>query len=250
LSLALLTSVPPEIHDFKSVLSAHEIFVAQALSNPEVYCVRTRPHLENLLGDDIGVLFGMQHAPKAMTQYKMGLLQEAGLQSMTVVYGKSANGEGGLSDYGRKLIGWMSETGIILDVSDTSHRTIYDALNFIQRESLPIHVMASHSKNMPDEIFHGLVSRGGYIGIPPCEGDELYKIFARAVEMGWIDSIGVGSDCHGVSLMFNAMWESLRKFSKRAVDGFLGDNFRDFLIRSLPRVIGEPAESNKRLATI
>lgn len=249
LSLALLTSVPPDIHDFRSVLSAHQVFVAQALSNPRVFCVRTRPHLENLLGDDIGVLFGMRHAPKGMTQYKMGLLQMGGLQSMGIAYGKNAND--GLSDYGRKLIEWMCGSGIILDVSYTSHRIACDALDFIQREDLPTHLMASYSKSLPDEIFKELVSRSGYIGISPYEGAELHTIFANAVEMGGADNVGVGSDHHATNSMFSTLEKILlQRFSPAAVEGFLGLNFRDFLIRSLPRVIGEPAESNKHLATI
>lgn len=251
LSLALLTSVPPDMHDFRSALSAHQVFVAQSLSNPGVFCVRTRPHLENLLGDDIGVLFYMRHAPKGMTQYKMGLLQMAGLQSMGIVYGKNANGEAGLSDYGRKLIEWMCGSGVILDVSCTSHRITYDALDFMQREDLPMHLMASYSKSLPDEIFKELVSRGGYIDISPYEGDELHTIFANAVEMGGADNVGVGSDHHAVNSLFSTLEKILlQRFSTAAVDGFLGLNFRDFLIRSLPRVIGEPAENNKHLATL
>lgn len=246
LSLALLTSVPSDIHDFRRALAAHEEFVAYALSNPELVSVRKRFHLE-LLGGYIGVLFGMQHAPKGMTQYTMRLLQKSGVQSMTLTYGKGVSD--GLSDYRRRLIAWMWASGMILDVSGTSHRITHDALEFIQREGLPMHLMASQSENLPDEIFKEILSQGGYIGISPYEKEGPINVFAHAVKLGGVDNVGIGSGHHSVN--FNVLEKVLlRKFSPSAVEGFLGLNFRDFLIRSLPRAIGEPTESNKHLATI
>lgn len=299
LSLAHLTSVPPFLHDFTGALSTHRGFVKQTLLNPRVCHVRTRVGLESLLGDDIGVLFGVQNAPKGMIETNVQQLRRKGLQFMALAYdtpteyGDGFRGDGGLTKRGKELVEMMCGNGIILDLSHASHQTARDALDFIRRKHLPVKPMASHSgcysvfphpRNLPDDVLGEIGSQGGYVGIPVLsfllaqEGDDPYSAIVQhvvhAIKMCGVDNVGIGSDSihldmsmdearacfdrmtqmlsvngtfgeyfpdrppelikHGAS-MFNLLEKSLsRKFSPLAVEGFLGLNFMDFLIRSLP----------------
>lgn len=247
LALALLTSVPAHRRNFLGALAAHRAFVKQTLYNPGVRWIRTGENILSLPSGDLGVLFGMQHAPDGMTADNMGEWRAARLQFMALTGADSD----GLTEYGRKLVEWMTENGIILDISHASHQTAREVLEFI-RQRLPLNVVASnsgcsaifqHPRNLPDDILAGIVNQGGYVGIPTSvsllakEGssylDALVKHVAHASRVCGSDNVGIGSSDECVSFEF--LSQSLkRKFSTPAVDGFLGRNFERFLLRSLP----------------
>jgi hypothetical protein len=247
LALAHLTSVPLSRRNFSGALSAHKAFVRQTLSNPGVRWVRTEKDIISLPPGDLGVLFGMQHAPEGMTQANMGEWRAARMQFMALAGADS----GGLTDYGRKLVEWMAENGIILDLSHASHQAAREALEFV-RQNLPLNVMASnsgcsaifsHPRNLPDDILAGIVNQGGYVGIPISasllaqEGDDphlaLIRHIAHAIGVCGPDNVGIGSGILGTH--FEILSDRLaKKFSTPAVEGFLGRNFEYFLLRSLP----------------
>lgn len=247
LALAHLTSVPPSRRNFLGALAAHRAFVKQTLSNAGVRWIRTGANILSLPAGDLGVLFGMQHAPEGMTADNMGEWRAARLQFMALAGADSD----GLTEYGRKLVGWMSENGIILDLSHANHRTAREALEFI-RQRLPLNVVASnsgcsaifpHPRNLPDDILAGIVNQGGYVGISTSAsllaevGDDphlaLVRHIAHASRVCGPDNVGIGSGDEGASFKFLSQSLS-RKFSTPAVEGFLGRNFEYFLLRSLP----------------
>jgi microsomal dipeptidase-like Zn-dependent dipeptidase len=177
LSLAHLTSAPPFLKDFDAALAAHKTFREQALSNPDVHEVRTAKDLE-LPGT--GIVFGLQHAPEGMTFERVRMLAREGVRFMTLAFdGASAYGggflsEGGLTARGRELIEWMSQCGIILDLSHANDRTARDALDFIWLKRFPVRVAATHTgcrsifphpRNLSDAVLWGLTYRDGYVGI-------------------------------------------------------------------------------------
>lgn len=80
----------------------------------------------------------------------------------------------GLKKDGEALVEWMSEKNIALDVSHASDSLAEDLLNFIETDSLPIKVIASHSnfrsvtgmeRNLPEEIGKEIIRRKGLIGL-------------------------------------------------------------------------------------
>lgn len=247
LSLAHLTSVPLSRRNFLGALAAHRAFVKQTLYNPKVRWIRTGANILSLPTGDLGVLFGMQHAPDGMTADNMGEWRAARLQFMALT-GADSNG---LTEYGRKLVEWMTENGIILDLSHANHQTAREALEFI-RQRLPLNVVASnsgcsaifqHPRNLPDDILAGIVSQGGYVGIHTSvsllakEGssylEALVKHVAHASRVCGSDNVGIGSGAGYVD--FRTLEKILvKKFSTSAVEGFLGRNFERFLFRSLP----------------
>ncbi len=78
-------------------------------------------------------------------------------------------GRGGLSDFGRKVVGEMNRLGMIVDISHVSDETFFDT---IETSTAPI--MASHSgcralcdhpRNLTDDMIRALAKKGGVVQI-------------------------------------------------------------------------------------
>lgn len=256
-SLVHLTSVSPLVNGFANVLSAHREFVKQTLSNPRLCRVGRGIDIESILGDDVGVLFGVQNPPK-MTKADLRQLHDEGVQFMALVYtGRNKYGtafdepDGGLTERGKKLVEWMCEYNITLDLSYANYQTAHDTLNLIRQEQLPMRPMTSwtecysvspHPRSLRDDILEGVAEHGGYVGIPAIafliarEGELYLEKFVRhvmhAVELCGVDNVGVVPELPHFNTVVKKKLS--KKFSPLAVEGFLGLNFMDFLIRSLP----------------
>lgn len=294
LNLAHLTSVPPFIKDFAQAFEAHCAFKLSALSYPDVHEIRTKDDID--LRGSMGLLFGMQHAPEGLTRDRVQELFDANIRVMGIAYdgpteyGNGFKGSGGLTERGRDLIEWMSDVGMIFDVSHANDTTARMALNFIAEAGLSMYPMASHSgcdavfphaRNMPDDIMWKIADLDGYVGILAItffiakQGDNYLEAFAQHVAHA-IDVcdaskfVGIGSDCNHLDMtmtearahfdrmmqmlgtkgtfgeyfpdrppeliengsqMFDCLDAALTQFP----DGVLGENFRKFLKRSLPR---------------
>lgn len=260
LSLAHLTSVSLSRRNFSGALSAHRAFVKQTLSNHGVRWIRTEKDLISLPADNLGVLFGMQHAPEGVAEENMRKLHDEGLQFMGLYtdsneYGSGFNGYGGLTELGKKLLEWMSASDIILDLSHVGHQTARCALEFLRQEKLPMHPVASHSgcysvfphpRNLPDDVLKEIVNQEGYVGIPAIpsllarESDDPYPALVRHVahasSVCGANNVGIGSGVvHAdVDFFWNLEKSLADKFSTSALIGFLGCNFECYLFRSLP----------------
>lgn len=252
LSLAHLTSAPPFAKDFGVALAAHRIFREQALSNPDVHEVRTGEDLE-LPG--MGVVFGLQHAPEGMTLKRMQTFAQEGVRFMTLAfdgaseYGGGFLSEGGLTARGRELIEWMSETGIILDLSHANDKTACDALKFIQQKylQLPVRVVATHTgcasifphpRNLSDAVLWGIAYQGGYIGITAVtfflgRQDSSYlenvaRHVAYAVKTCGNNKVGIGSDSPHIDMTMEEAEKHFGVMTKMLkTSGRFGEYFPD-----------------------
>lgn len=108
----------------------------------------------------------------------LGRLFDSGVRCMTLTWNNSnfiadsCEGPGkwgGLSDFGREVIGEMDRLGMAIDCSHSSDQTFYDVL---ERSSNP--VLVSHScmraicdfpRNVTDDMLSALSQNGGVIGI-------------------------------------------------------------------------------------
>lgn len=89
----------------------------------------------------------------------------------------------GLKEDGRKVIDFLHQKKIALDLSHTSDHLAYDILNYVEKKDLKIPIIASHSnfrtirhvpRNLPDEIAKEIIRRKGVIGF------VLYRDFVGA----------------------------------------------------------------------
>lgn len=299
LKLAHLTSVPPFVTNFEEVLKRHLSFKKAALSNTDTREILTVRDLH--WPNTKGLLFGLQNAPEGLTRDRVRRLYDVGIRLMTLAYdgpneyGSGFASDGGLTNYGRNVLSWMAECGILIDVSHLNRKTARDIMDFIWKEELLVNPMASHSgcysvfhhpRNFPDGLLQEIATLQGYIGIFTVNfylgkrGGRYLNAFARharrAVDMAGNKSVGIGSDgIHGDmtlattrrhygkmtkmlktggsfgkyfpdrppiliksgSWMFEILEEKLHEsFSTTNVAGLCGQNFTDYLHRSLPQV--------------
>ncbi len=92
-------------------------------------------------------------------------------------FGGGAHAPGGLKEDGRRLLDFMHQKKIAIDMSHTSDPLAYDILDYIDKKGLEVPVVASHSnfravahvpRNLPDEVACEILRRQGLIGFVFC----------------------------------------------------------------------------------
>jgi len=83
--------------------------------------------------------------------------------------GGCQDADGGLSDYGRRVIGEMERVGMVLCCSHTGYRTAREAIEYsvnpvIFSHSNPRGLM-DHPRNIPDDLIEACARSGGVIGL-------------------------------------------------------------------------------------
>ncbi len=224
-ALLKLTCVDPNITDTDQAIAAAKKFIAAALSNQRVKLIKDALDVQDVSTANIGLLFGMQHAPDNLAYADLMELARIGVRSMALAYdGTSMYGGGCYSGAhllmpGMRLIERMAKLGIILDLSDANQQTAYAALEFIRKEGLSVHPMLSHSgcqaiyphlRNAQDRVIEAVGELGGYLGIPcttstlaPKGADpwaEFTRHLTHAVMKLGMGKVGIGSDCPHVDM--------------------------------------------------
>lgn len=126
--------------------------------------------------------------------------------------------ERGLKQRGFEILEEMESLGMIVDVSHLSDAGILDVLKAAKKPFVASHSdarsLASHSRNLTDEMIRGIAEKGGVIGINYCcsfledipEGQKPVSRIARIIDhmkhirqVGGIGCLGLGSDYDGIT---------------------------------------------------
>lgn len=143
----------------------------------------------------ISILLGMENASPIQHSYE--LLRhywQRGVRYVTLTHSSDnqvcdsctgRNTWGGLSPFGKELVGEMNSTGMLIDVAHCSDATIKDVLAVSKAPIAYTHgcsrALASHRRNISDELMKGIAENGGVVGmsIYPCFlSDEFVKVLA------------------------------------------------------------------------
>ena len=115
----------------------------------------------------------------------------------------------GLKEDGEILIRLMDELNIPIDFSHTSDRLAFDILNFLEKESLAVPILASHSnmravtdapRNLPDELVKEIIRRDGIIGLVFVKKfvgerkENLVNHLFHLLELGGENNVSFGAD--------------------------------------------------------
>ncbi len=77
---------------------------------------------------------------------------------------------GGLSPFGREVIGELNRLGILVDLSHSSDKTFHDVLQISRAPMAATHsgcrALCDHRRNLSDEMIAALAAKGGVIQIP------------------------------------------------------------------------------------
>lgn len=126
---------------------------------------------------------------------------------------KSRREHGGLSDFGREVIGEMNRCGLMVDLSHAAESSFYDALSVSRTPIVCSHASAralcNHPRNLTDDQLRALAARGGVVQV------TLYHGFLREenqgvatirdgvahlmhlIDVAGIDHVGIGTDFDG-----------------------------------------------------
>lgn len=215
------TSVPSglaQVEAFKGLIKHHsEVF--ELVRQPE--------QLESLMAaDKIGIMAAIENASSFcdenekiesglhrlnIIQHKLGSIAYVSLTWNTENrFGGGALTKVGLKDDGKKVINHLSEKGIALDFSHASDYLAYEALTYIDKNQLPVRLLASHSnfrsvanvpRNLPDDLAKEILQRNGLIGlnfVRPFVGvdspNNFVKQIEHAVKLGRPQGICFGAD--------------------------------------------------------
>lgn len=100
----------------------------------------------------------------------------------------SLHTNGGLSDYGRRVVQEMNRVGIMVDVSHLSDAAILDVLEIAQRPLIATHSGCRHftpgfERNLPDTLIRAIAGTKGVIQVPFSQfflGDQVGKAWRAA----------------------------------------------------------------------
>lgn len=168
--------------------------------------------------------------------------------------GSSAGvGKGGLTDFGRELIGRMETAGVALDLAHSSAAVIDEALRIATKPVVVSHTgvrgTCDNSRNLSDDQLRGVAATGGAVGIALFEhavGGTGVDATARAmrhtadvigvehVALGtdWDGAISCAVDASGLCVLTEAMLDV--GFSGDDVHAILGGNALRVLRATLP----------------
>ena len=147
---------------------------------------------------------------------KLTPLVEAGFRMMAPTHffdtalGGSAHGvsKGGLTEFGRDIIGEMERQHVLLDLAHASPKLIDDVLAIATKPVVVSHTgvrgTCDNQRNLSDEHIRGIAKTGGVIGIGYWETAvcgmgpaAIAKAIDYVVKLVGVDHVGLGSDYDG-----------------------------------------------------
>lgn len=116
--------------------------------------------------------------------------------------------KGGLTPFGRQVMGRMEEIGMIVDIAHCSHQCVAEILATARRPVVSSHggvqAVCKVNRNLSDEEIRGVARTGGVIGIGYWDAaicDTSPRAIAKAIrhvrDLVGIDHVGLGSDYDG-----------------------------------------------------
>ena len=209
------------------------------------------------------ILLGMENgAPIQQSLPLLRLFHRLGVRYLTLTHNgdnaiadAAAEGRrwGGLSPFGREVVREMNRLGMLLDMAHVSDQTFYDCLELSSSPLVSTHsccrALASHPRNLTDEMIRALARKGGVIQInfyPYFLSDRCDQAWPdvetvvdhidHAVAVGGIEAVGIGTDFDGIEVTpkglediscLGRVYDALarRGYSEDAVDKIAGGNF-------------------------
>lgn len=154
---------------------------------------------------------------------------------------------GGLSDFGVKVIRQMNKVGLIIDLSHAAESSFYDTLQLSEQPVVCSHssarALCDHPRNLTDEQMRALAQKGGVCQITLYHGflgkdASIYNAMQHlehAIHVMGIDHVGLGTDFDGdggIRGLANASELTLftrqlmkRRYSEEDIQKIWGGNF-------------------------
>lgn len=164
----------------------------------------------------IAVVMGLQNADQFRTPADVKDFYDLGLRCAQLTYnsqnligsGSTERVDGGVTDYGMKIIEAMNDAGMLIDVSHSGDRTTLDAIELSPRPIAITHsncrALNNHPRLKTDEAIKKLAAKGGVMGITgvrnfvkdkePTTIEDIVDHIDHVVKLVGIEHVGIGSD--------------------------------------------------------
>ena len=164
----------------------------------------------------IAVVMGLQNADQFRTPADVKDFYDLGLRCAQLTYnsqnligsGSTERVDGGVTDYGIKIIEAMNDAGMLIDVSHSGDRTTLDAIELSPRPIAITHsncrALNNHPRLKTDEAIKKLAAKGGVMGITgvrnfvkdkePTTIEDIVDHIDHVVKLVGIEHVGIGSD--------------------------------------------------------
>jgi membrane dipeptidase len=164
----------------------------------------------------IAVIMGLQNADEFRDVKDVKAFYELGLRCAQLTYnsqnllgsGSTDRVDGGISDYGAKIIAAMNDAGMLIDVSHSGDRTTLDAIELSPKPIAITHsncrALNNHPRLKTDEAIQKLARKGGVMGITgvrnfvkdrePTTVEDIVDHIDHVVKLAGIEHVGIGTD--------------------------------------------------------
>jgi membrane dipeptidase len=149
--------------------------------------------------------------------------------------------QGGLSYFGREVVGRLNDLRTLVDVSHCSEQVGWDALKISKAPIVVSHssskAVCHHDRGKSDELAKAVANAGGYFGVVVLPGflstlkEPTLDVFADHVEhlvdVCGMDHVGIGTDKAGPGPGTDSLIEYPASMPKRRANAFDWGGFRD-----------------------
>lgn len=164
---------------------------------------------------------------------------------------------GGLTLLGKKVVSWMEDMGIIVDVSHMDEESFWSTIGVASKPLVASHSGAysvfPHVRNLKDEQLKAIAGNGGvvcavfcryFIGDETAGVDKLLDHIEHMLEVAGNDHVGLGSDFDGATMPVDLpdishmqlVAEGLagRGYTEEVIDKVMGANLLRVLNQTMP----------------
>lgn len=164
----------------------------------------------------IAVIMGVQNSEHFRTPDDVKLFHTLGLRCSQLTYneqnligtGSTERTDGGVSDFGARIIEQMNRVGMLVDVSHCGDRTTLDGIEISKTPVAITHsncrALNNHPRLKTDEAIRALAAKGGVMGISgvrqfvrdrePTSVEHIADHIDHVVKLVGIEHVGLGTD--------------------------------------------------------
>lgn len=168
-----------------------------------------------------GIILGFQNSSPIDDDLSLiQILHDLGIRIMQMTYNNQTligagcyeQNDGGITKFGKNVIREMNRAGMVIDLSHTSEKTSFDAIEISERPVAITHAnpLFFHKavRNKSDALLKELAHNGGMLGFSiypfhllkgtECTLESFCEMISRTADMIGVKHIGIGSDlCQG-----------------------------------------------------
>ena len=249
---------------FSAAIKQVHYFKQMLLNNKRMKQILNWRDFFTLKSDEMGAMLTLEGVDCIGNDIsKLHILHELGVKSVGLTWNfanLAADGIGeergaGLTNFGKEIVSFHNEHGILTDVTHLSERAFWDVME-IAKYPIASHSnskkLCSHPRNLTDDQAEKLFHKNGMVHVvyhPPfitnkekANISNLIKHIDHFCELGGVENVGLGSDFDGIELHVNNLENSgkqqnlinelLKYYSEEQVKGFAAKNFLKYIKRN------------------